>query len=296
MLPYFDRWMKHFPDFKTLAGSKEAAVLKLWEGLGYYSRARNLHKLAKDLDEMGTIPEEPEAWQQFKGIGSYTAAAITSIAFGHPSACIDGNVIRILARLTADDTVFKDNNQATKRFIPLAMELLDVKNPGQHNEAMMELGATVCTKSNPKCSLCPFASACKARGTQPERFPNKAARIVKKETIHRAWIIQDACLLLHRAKGNCKRLANMLELPRLDHLDESAEKLSDKGLSPITTKQRGISNSRIKEPIWKLEKNCNLNHPELEWVALNDLDEVTLSGPHKRWIRELIKDRQLSLL
>lgn len=297
VLPYYDTWLNMFPDFETLAAADEAKVLKHWEGLGYYSRARNLHKLAQEIIELDEIPKDAEGWIQFKGIGAYTAAAITSITFKNPIPCVDGNVIRILARLTADDTVYKDNAKAMKEFTPLAKILLDKQEPGRHNEAMMELGATVCTKANPQCEICPLSSGCQAKGDHPERFPFKAPKKVKLETVHRAWLVQDDNLLLHRANGMSKRLSGILELPRLTDLGIDEKALTDTGHSPIATKRRGISNSQITEPIWRISPDHTVKtHPELEWISLSDLTDATLSGPHKRWIQEILSNKQTSWL
>ena len=144
MLPYFKRWMQRFPNFTTLADAPAEDVLKHWEGLGYYSRARNLHRLAKEYVTLDPKPANREEWQRLPGIGPYTSAAITSIALGQADAVVDGNVVRILARLTDDAHIFKNNGEAVKAFTARADELLDNKNPGDHNQAMMELGATVC--------------------------------------------------------------------------------------------------------------------------------------------------------
>ena len=296
VLPYYDRWLKRFPDFEALARAKETSVLKHWEGLGYYSRARNLHRLAKDISNLETIPTDPESWQQFKGIGAYTAAAITSITFKHPVACVDGNVIRILCRLTADQTVYKDNNQAMKAFTPLANTLLDQQEPGRHNEAMMELGATICTKANPKCDECPLATGCLAKGQQPETLPKKVAKKLKQETINRAWVMEGKKLLLHKANGNSRRLSGILELPPLESLNTSNDVLRKEGRSPFITKKRGISNSQITEPIWQIPSGTEAKDPDLVWIDLDKLENATLSGPHKRWIQEILKQDQLELL
>lgn len=296
VLPYFDRWLNRFPDFETLARAKEETVLKHWEGLGYYSRARNLHLLAKDICKLESIPTDPDSWQQFKGIGTYTAAAITSITFKHPVACVDGNVIRILCRLTADETVYKDNNQAMKAFTPLANSLLDRKNPGRHNEAMMELGATVCTKANPNCSCCPLSQGCLAKDNNPESLPKKIAKKVKLETIDRAWVQNGNQLLLHKANGNSRRLSGILELPSLSALRTSAEVLKRQGQSPFITKKRGISNSQVTEPIWHLSEIDFEENADLIWIDRDHLESATLSGPHKRWIQEILKRDQLELL
>jgi len=162
-LPYFERWMRELPDFAALAAAPESRVLKLWEGLGYYTRARNLHKLARALVAMPEPPRTPDAWRELPGIGPYTAAAITSITYGQPAACVDGNVVRILSRLTADATEHRDSSAAAKYFAPLANALINPRFPGDHNQAMMELGATLCTRAAPDCARCPVRAHCAAR-------------------------------------------------------------------------------------------------------------------------------------
>ena len=137
VLPYFARWLDALPDFAALAAAPEARVLKLWEGLGYYSRARNLHRLGKILAAQPALPRTPAEWRELPGVGPYTAAAVTSISFNAPAACVDGNVVRILARLTADATPFRDSAGAAKVFAPLADALLTHQSAGDHNQAMM---------------------------------------------------------------------------------------------------------------------------------------------------------------
>ena len=151
VLPYFARWMETLPDFQSLAKADEARVLKLWEGLGYYSRARNLHRVAKAVAAMPTPPRTAQEWRSLPGIGPYTAAAITSIALGEPEACVDGNVVRILSRLSADGSAFRDSASAAKAFTPIAEKVLTRDSPGDHNQAMMELGATLCSRTTPAC-------------------------------------------------------------------------------------------------------------------------------------------------
>ncbi len=127
VLPYFARWMAALPDFAALAAAPEIEVLRLWEGLGYYARARNLHRLAQAVIARPRLPATAEAWRELPGVGPYTAAAIASIAFGAPAACVDGNVVRILARLTADGTEFRDSATAARAFTPLADGLLSTR-------------------------------------------------------------------------------------------------------------------------------------------------------------------------
>ncbi len=158
VLPYFARWMAELPDFAALAVASEARVRKLWEGLGYYARARNLHRLARVLAAQAELPRTADSWAELPGIGPYTAAAVASMGFGAAAACVDGNVVRVLARLTGDRTEFRDSATAAKTFTPLAERLLSTDSPGDHNQAMMELGATVCLRQNPLCPDTPRAA------------------------------------------------------------------------------------------------------------------------------------------
>ena len=133
---------------KVLAGADESDVLKLWEGLGYYSRARNLHKLAKQIVELESIPQTRAEWLEFPGVGP-ASAAISSIAFEEPEAVVDGNVVRIFARLFKDQREYKGTAEATKKMATLTQSFLNLDNPGDHNQALMELGATVCLPKKP---------------------------------------------------------------------------------------------------------------------------------------------------
>ncbi|MFM7209898.1 MAG: A/G-specific adenine glycosylase, partial [Verrucomicrobiota bacterium] len=128
-IPYFERWTRRWPDFGALAAAEESEVLELWAGLGYYSRARNLLALARGVVARGGPPETAAEWRTFRGVGPYTAAAIASIAFGEPAAVVDGNVVRVLARLTGDRSVFRDAADAVRRLQPLADAFLDARRP-----------------------------------------------------------------------------------------------------------------------------------------------------------------------
>ncbi len=172
VIPYYMRWMARFPTVHDLAAASLDEVLKLWEGLGYYSRARNLHTAAKTVvnEWHGRFPTTAADWMKLKGVGRYTAGAIASIAFDEPVPVLDGNVIRILSRLTdLPDDVSKT---ATKNSLwRLAAELVPAQRPGDYNQALMELGQQVCVPARPLCLLCPLTELCQARqrGTQLER-------------------------------------------------------------------------------------------------------------------------------
>lgn len=287
MLPYFDRWLKRFPDFQTLAEAPNEDVLKYWEGLGYYSRARNLHKLAKEYIALDPKPTVAKEWQALPGIGPYTSAAISSIAQNFPAAVVDGNVVRILARLTNDARAFKNNSEAVKAFTPTADAMLNTQTPGDHNQAMMELGATVCQKGNPLCTVCPVLQFCEgaAQGTT-DGIPNIQRKATVQVQIDRLWIVHDGELLLHRIADDAKQLAGQYELPATSHF--STKPTVGKALA---TKTRGITNKRITETIYPLtsEPSALSPQPALIWIALDQLDSITLSGPHRRWTKELLK-------
>jgi A/G-specific adenine glycosylase len=287
-LPYFERWLIRFPDFQSLAEAETESVLKYWEGLGYYNRARNLHKLAQCLVDADAIPDTPDAWKALPGIGDYTAAAISSIAQNHPSAVVDGNVVRVLARLTNDDTNFSSNAQAVKQFTVLANQLLDPKRPGDANQAMMELGATLCTKGQPQCQCCPLKTFCLGfQAGKPEGLPaiTRAKRTQVQE--NRAFIIREQRLLLYKIPSDAKRLKDHYELPSLEALGLTKD---SKHLKKLTSKKRGISNQVITETVYELDTALNpIEEKEpFYWIDLKSIDRILLSGPHKRWIRDLL--------
>jgi A/G-specific adenine glycosylase len=175
VIPYYDRFLARFPDVHALAEAPQEEVLRLWSGLGYYSRARNLHRAAQQIVALhaGEFPQDEESVLALPGIGRYTGAAVLSIAFGAKHAVLDGNVARVLARLSAirGDLRESHRRQALQR---TAGGLLDPKSPGDWNQAMMELGAILCTPRAPQCLLCPVARFCRARQLgDPESFPEK---------------------------------------------------------------------------------------------------------------------------
>ncbi|HKW56188.1 MAG TPA: A/G-specific adenine glycosylase [Candidatus Acidoferrum sp.] len=182
VIPYYERFFERFPDIRSLAEAPEEEVLRLWSGLGYYSRARNLQKAAQQIMARhgGQFPRSEKAVHALVGIGNYTGAAILSTAFGEKRAALDGNVARVLARLGT----IRGDLREPKRWQSLQKEadnLLEARSPGDWNQAMMELGATVCTPRAPQCPLCPVAKFCRARQRgDPESFPERRA---KPETV-----------------------------------------------------------------------------------------------------------------
>jgi len=172
VIPYFEKWMKLFPTAKALASASEQEVLNTWEGLGYYSRARNLHKAAKMVTEKfnGELPRDLDDLRSLPGIGRYTVGAIASMAFGLDEPTLDGNLRRVFARLF-DVEEFADSPAGEKILWGLAAQNLPKGQAGDYNQALMDLGATICLPKNPRCLLCPLMGLCKARenGTQDAR-------------------------------------------------------------------------------------------------------------------------------
>ena len=162
-LPYYEQFINAYPTVGQLAAAAEQDILRLWQGLGYYTRARNLHKCAKAIvaQHGGHFPRTSAQLQTLPGIGQYTAAAIASFAFNEPAAVVDGNVFRILSRIFGIDTPI-NSPQGKTVFSALAHELISLKEPALHNQAVMEFGATLCTPKNPKCDECPFRRSCVA--------------------------------------------------------------------------------------------------------------------------------------
>lgn len=177
---YYDRFVSAFPTVQDLSGASEEQVMLLWQGLGYYSRARNLHKAAKQIAALGSFPSDYKSILSLPGVGPYTAAAIASFAYGQPYAVVDGNVFRVLSRFFGIETPI-DSTNGKKEFKALADELLDKKRPALYNQAIMDFGAVVCKPSGADCSLCPLSDACVAYAQNSvQQFPVKAKKMVQK--------------------------------------------------------------------------------------------------------------------
>ena len=214
-LPYYERWLKLFPTVHALAAAHEDRVLKAWEGLGYYTRARNLHKAAKVVarDRHGEFPATAEEWQSLPGVGRYTAGAIASIAYGERVPVLDGNVIRVLSRLHDIDAC-TDDAPVRDGLWKLAEALVPAKHPGDFNQAMMELGARICTPKSPQCGSCPVAKHCAAlaAGVQEERPVRKAKQTTPRHEMVAAAIERDGRYLLVKRPAT-GLLGGMWEFP-----------------------------------------------------------------------------------
>lgn len=203
-IDYFHRFIERFPDVRTLAEADEEEVLKLWQGLGYYSRARNLHAAARQMAEQGCFPHTYEDIRRLKGVGDYTAAAIASIAFGLPHAVVDGNVYRVLARYFGLHNPI-DTTQGQKLFKELASTLLDARDPGRYNQAMMDFGAMQCTPMTPRCTSCPLSDGCWANANNAtSQLPFKQKRTAVQHRYFAYLYVRtgEHILLRRRGKGD----------------------------------------------------------------------------------------------
>ena len=237
--PYYDRFLQALPDIRSLAAVEEEKLLKLWEGLGYYNRARNLKKAAEILvsEYGGEMPDDYAKIQSLPGIGSYTAGAVSSIAFGRAHPAVDGNVLRILSRLRADDRDIL-NAKVKKAVEEDLADVMPADRPGDFNQALMELGAMVCIPNGaPRCEACPWKGLCLAREDgRTAEFPKKAKkkpRSVEEKTI---LVIQDAERVALRKRPESGLLAGLYEFPSLaGHCEETqvSAYLREIGLSPI---------------------------------------------------------------
>jgi A/G-specific adenine glycosylase len=214
VLPFYNRFLERFPTVRDMARAEIEEVLALWSGLGYYRRARQLHAAAREIAAAGAFPSTVEALLALPGIGAYTAAAVASIAFGVVTPVMDGNVERVLSRVLAQEEDPKAG-AARKKLFAAAAELLDPTRPGDSNQALMELGATLCSPRRPKCLLCPLLSGCRgSRAGDPERYPaSKAKREVERLRLLVAVVEAGSGVLLFRRPDDSTLLAGTWELP-----------------------------------------------------------------------------------
>lgn len=214
-IPYFQKWMAAFPSIFELAAAPQQNVLQLWEGLGYYSRARNLHKAAKIVaDEYnGHLPKEAAALQKLPGIGRYTAAAIASIAFGQDQAALDGNIRRVLSRVFNVDKPLR-SKESERLLWELAQENLPSGEASDYNQAIMDLGATICTPKSPNCAVCPVAAVCQAKALdcQDER-PVKKSKTQIPHYVVTAAIFQRNGKIMIAQRPQKGLLGGMWEFP-----------------------------------------------------------------------------------
>lgn len=289
VLPYFERWMKSFPDVASLANADEAQVLKLWQGLGYYSRARNLHAGAKKIlkEYSGKFPENFEEILGLKGVGRYTAGAIASIAFNQEKPIVDGNVFRVLSRVYA----LKDNIDIPKnreKFWRLQEKLIPKGQARYFNQALMELGALICVTNNPKCLICPIQKFCQSsKDGNPENYPVRSERrkIVKVQAAALILRKNNRFLIHQRPQG--KIMGGLWEFPewKISHDKALPENLLRDKTLKLAQKELGLKKMSL-EPLGKIKRSYT-HHQELMHIFTSDWkgEEITdLRGWPSKWI------------
>ena len=283
VVPYYHRWLERFPTVEALARAPEDDVLKAWEGLGYYSRARNLHRAAKMVREVndGRLPDTVAGLRTLPGVGPYTAGAVASIAFSRASPAVDGNVRRVHARLVDRPTA---SATEVERW---AADVVDPSRPGDFNQALMELGATACTPRRPSCETCPVSTWCGAlrEGTVELRPAPRRRPVVRREVRAVAALVArgtDRVLLRRRPDGGL--LAGLWEFPSVEATPEdSAERI--RGLVEELARERGLSFEAVASAVEVLPPVVHqFSHLHVTYrptvLEVGDADAPSADAPH----------------
>ena len=305
VITYYLRFLEHFPSIAALAQADTDALLRLWAGLGYYSRARNLQKAAQIIVGRfgGKFPQNYSDVLELPGIGRYTAAAIVSIAFGQPYAVLDGNVSRVLARLfkISGDT---KSSAVQGRLWKAAQQLLPETRPGDFNQAVMELGATVCSPRQPRCLLCPWTQQCLARqqGLQ-ELLPERVRREEVRRSLQAAIVVQHRGRFLIVRRSSQRLLKGFWEFPSTElRQKQSAAKRAARTLAEtygfnvgsveqLTTVKHAIMTRRIELQVFRARlapgASSKMNDPDCRWVRLKDMGQYPFAAASQRIVEAL---------
>jgi len=265
VLEHYRKFLERFPNVQTLAAARESTVLAAWSGLGYYRRARMLHAAARVVmrQHKGTFPGSSEEWQNLPGIGRYTAAAVASIAFNEPVAVVDGNVARVLSRLYGRNLESRESWEA-------AANLLALRRPGDFNQAMMELGATVCVPRQPLCLSCPVFSLCASQGDSPR--PRRKPAQTKRQ-IDYALHCRNGSVFLCRRPGDASLMPGMWELPEIAN-PEAASKV-------LLTLRHSIT---VTDYIVRV-RQCVPQRSQGRWVTSSRARGLPLTGLARKILR-----------
>ncbi len=298
VVPYFEKWMKLFPDISSLANAYERDVLNAWEGLGYYSRARNLHKAAKIIASKfnGQLPRDLTELRALPGIGRYTVGAIASIAFKMDEPTLDGNLRRVFSRLY-DVKEFADSPAGEKQLWDLAARNLPKGKAGDYNQALMDLGATICLPKNPRCLLCPIMKMCKAHenGTQDLRPILKPKKRVP-QYVHAAAVIVERgrVLLSQRPAGGL--LGGMWEFPNarvnqnpaaeLKKALRSASRIQVKRGEALGIVSHAYSHFKVVVHAFRCESVSIPKEKNLKWVKLSELEDYPMGKVDRQIARK----------
>ncbi|MBF0794655.1 A/G-specific adenine glycosylase [Mammaliicoccus lentus] len=282
--PYYNAFIERFPTIEALSTTNEEDVLKYWEGLGYYSRVRNFHEAVKEVHNKynGKVPDDPESFQSLKGVGPYTNAAVMSIVHNHPLPAVDGNVLRVWSRLTCNDADIAQP-KTKKLFEKELQPFVDTKS-GDFNQAMMELGATICTPKKPICILCPVQKHCEAfaEGVVSE-LPVKKKKIKKKTIDYDVLYITNREGQILIRKRDTKLLNGMWEFPMFEQ-DTSIDAIEDELDSVITIENEPVIQTKhvFTHMTWNMKvykaymQKENIK-PPYKWMNKNEKDTLSFS-------------------
>ncbi len=281
VIPYYNNWIKKFPDIISVSRAKETDLLKSWEGLGYYARCRNFYKAANIIcnDYNSEIPQSWDAFRNLPGVGDYTAGAVLSIAFNKPFIALDGNVKRVMARVTGRRKLSKYNINLIKKILK---KWLDNNRPGDFNEAMMEIGACICTPRTPRCDACPIKSVCVAyHSGNPLNYPKN---IKKKRVPNYTFVgglIRDHNKILIQ-KRNQKMLLGLWEIP---NKQITPGKVIKKEIKNYIMKYYGL-NILVKRKLGVI--NHSYSHFNMTLVLLDCVKDGSITRPQKtyKWIKK----------
>ncbi len=296
VLEHFQRFIKRFPTMLALALAPEADVLAAWSGLGYYRRARMMHRTAMMLvdEHAGTLPRTAAELRRLPGIGNYTSAAIASIAFGENIAVVDGNVERVLLRILGEPET--PGAAAANMLNSFAQSLLPVSDPGDHNQAMMELGATVCLPRNPRCGVCPVFGLCRTRGEHRTvtRAPMQSRRVTYALATRKVRNSITVEVLLQRRPADASLMPGMLELPQLQAGEEQGADASTLLLreEPVLRVRHAIVGTNYYVEVLALTtrrevRKRALRNDNLEWVPARELGNLPLTGLARKVLQRL---------
>lgn len=282
--PYFNAFIERFPTIEALSTTNEEDVLKYWEGLGYYSRVRNFHEAVKEVHNKynGKVPDDPESFQSLKGVGPYTNAAVMSIVHNHPLPAVDGNVLRVWSRLTCNDADIAQPK--TKKLFEKELQPFVETKSGDFNQAMMELGATICTPKKPICILCPVQKHCEAfaEGVVSE-LPVKKKKIKKKTIDYDVLYITNREGQILIRKRDTKLLNGMWEFPMFEQ-DTSIDAIEDELDAVITIENEPVIQTKhvFTHMTWNMKvykaymQKENIK-PPYKWMNKNEKDTLSFS-------------------
>lgn len=291
-LNYYLKFVKHYPTVIDLACATEEEVLKDWQGLGYYSRARNLHATAKYIanELKGEFPTDYKAIKELKGVGDYTAAAIASFAFNLPHAVVDGNVYRVLSRIFGIDTPI-DSTTGKKEFSLLAQQLLDLNNPGEHNQAIMEFGAVQCAPKSPNCKQCIFNTRCHAYyNKEVDLLPVKAKKIKQKVRHLNYFLIEDERSILVHKRTEKGIWQNLYDFPLVE---------SDQELMTASIQENPHFKALLKNTTHEIQASSTVRkHVLSHQILLAKFFHLKTSQLNKKYFPqfEIIKREKLNTL